>query len=80
MSGAKTILEIGTLGGYSTIWLARALPADGKVVTLELEPHHADVARANLERAGLPSGSTCASGRRWTSLAALAPRTRRRST
>ena len=53
MSGAKTILEIGTLGGYSTIWLARALPPGGKVVTLELEPHHAEVARTNLERAGL---------------------------
>ena len=56
----KTILEIGTLGGYSTIWLARALPPGGKVVTLELEPHHADVARANLEegravRAGRPA-------------------------
>jgi predicted O-methyltransferase YrrM len=51
--GAKTILEIGTLGGYSTIWLARALPADGKVVTLELDPKHAEVARANFVRAGL---------------------------
>jgi predicted O-methyltransferase YrrM len=53
MSGARTVLEIGTLGGYSTIWLARALPAGGKLVTLELDPHHADVARINLERAGL---------------------------
>ena len=53
MTGAQTILEIGTLGGYSTIWLARALPPGGKVVTLELDPHHAEVARANLERAGL---------------------------
>jgi predicted O-methyltransferase YrrM len=53
MSGAKTILEIGTLGGYSTIWLARALPPGGRVVSLELEPRHADVARANLETAGL---------------------------
>lgn len=52
MIGAKRVLEIGTLGGYSTIWLARALPADGKVVTLELDAHHADVARRNLERAG----------------------------
>ena len=51
--GAKRILEIGTLGGYSTIWLARALPADGRVVTLEFERHHAEVARANFERAGL---------------------------
>jgi len=53
MSGAKRILEIGTLGGYSTIWLARALPPGGKVVTLELEQHHADVARSNLKTAGL---------------------------
>ena len=53
ISGAERILEIGTLGGYSTIWLARALPDDGRLVTLELEPHHAAVARANLERAGV---------------------------
>lgn len=50
---AKHILEIGTLGGYSTIWLARALPPGGKVVTLEYEPKHADVARINIRRAGL---------------------------
>ncbi|PPQ38946.1 Predicted O-methyltransferase YrrM [Rhodoblastus acidophilus] len=52
-TGAKTILEIGTLGGYSTIWLARALPEDGQVVTLEYAPAHADVARSNLAAAGL---------------------------
>ena len=52
MMGARKILEIGTLGGYSTIWLARALPADGRLVTLELEPKHAQVAQANLDRAG----------------------------
>ncbi len=51
--GARSILEIGTLGGYSTIWLARALLADGKLVTLEFEPKHAEVARANFVRAGL---------------------------
>ena len=51
--GARRILEIGTLGGYSAICLARALPADGRLVTLELSPLHADVARANLARAGL---------------------------
>ena len=51
--GAKSILEIGTLGGYSTLWLARALPAGGKVITLELDPKHAEVARANFVRAGL---------------------------
>ena len=52
MAGAATILELGTLGGYSTIWLARALPPGGKLVTCEYEPHHAEVARANLARAG----------------------------
>ena len=51
--GARNILEIGTLGGYSTIWLARALPAGGRLVTLEAEPIHADVARKNISRAGL---------------------------
>lgn len=53
MSGAKRILEIGTLGGYSTIWLARALPASGRLVTLESEPKHAEVAGRNIQRAGL---------------------------
>ncbi len=51
--GARTILEIGTLAGYSTIWLARALPAGGRLVTLEVDPKHAEVARANIARAGL---------------------------
>lgn len=50
---ARRILEIGTLGGYSTIWLARALPPDGRLITLEADPAHAEVARANLEAAGL---------------------------
>ena len=50
---ARNILEIGTLGGYSTIWLARALPKGGSVVTLEAVPRHAEVARANFKRAGL---------------------------
>ena len=50
--GAKNILEIGTLGGYSTIWLARALPPDGSLITLEAEPKHAEVASANIARAG----------------------------
>jgi predicted O-methyltransferase YrrM len=53
MQGARNILEIGTLGGYSTIWLARALPPDGKLLTLEASAKHAEVARANLVRAGL---------------------------
>lgn len=51
--GARSILEVGTLGGYSTIWLARALPAGGRLVTLEFDPAHAAVARRNIERAGL---------------------------
>ncbi|MGO9837612.1 MAG: O-methyltransferase [Polyangiaceae bacterium] len=53
MLGARSILEIGTLGGYSTIWLARALPPGGRLVTLEAEAKHAEVARANVARAGL---------------------------
>ncbi|MSU62873.1 MAG: O-methyltransferase [Pedosphaera sp.] len=52
---ARTILELGTLGGYSTIWLARALPADGHLITLEADPKHAEVARANFARAGVKS-------------------------
>jgi predicted O-methyltransferase YrrM len=52
-AGARSILEIGTLGGYSTIWLARALPPGGRLVTLELDAHHAEVARTNIARAGL---------------------------
>jgi predicted O-methyltransferase YrrM len=55
MRGARRILEVGTLGGYSTIWLARALPKDGHLVTLEANATHAAVARANMERAGLES-------------------------
>jgi predicted O-methyltransferase YrrM len=51
--GARTILEIGTLGGYSTIWLARALPEGGRLVTLEFDPVHAEVARGNIAAAGL---------------------------
>ncbi len=53
LQGARTILEIGTLGGYSTIWLARALPSDGRLITLELDPKHAEVAGENIARAGL---------------------------
>ncbi len=53
MTSARRVLEIGTLGGYSAIWLARALPADGRVVTLEIDPHHAEVARAALDAVGV---------------------------
>jgi Predicted O-methyltransferase len=51
--GANKILEIGTLGGYSTIWLARALPPDGRLISLEFSPKHAEVAKSNIQRAGL---------------------------
>jgi predicted O-methyltransferase YrrM len=53
VQGARRILEIGTLGGYSTIWLARALPAGGRLISLEVDPKHEEVARANIARAGL---------------------------
>jgi predicted O-methyltransferase YrrM len=55
LQGARNILEIGTLGGYSTIWMGRALPPGGRVITLEADAKHAEVARANFERAGLAS-------------------------
>lgn len=51
--GARRVLEIGTLGGYSTIWLARGIPDDGRVVTIEAEPRHAEVARTSIDRAGV---------------------------
>jgi predicted O-methyltransferase YrrM len=51
--GARRILEVGTLGGYSTIWLARALGPDGRLITCEVDPHHAEVAGSNIARAGL---------------------------
>jgi predicted O-methyltransferase YrrM len=68
---AGSILEIGTLAGYSTIWLARALPPGGRIVTLEFEPKHADVARANLTRAGLIDRVDIRTGLALTSLALL---------
>ena len=69
---ARRILEVGTLGGYSTIWLVRALPADGKLITLEIDPHHAEVARANLDRAGLGNKVDVRVGPALETLAALA--------
>jgi predicted O-methyltransferase YrrM len=63
VQGARTILEIGTLGGYSTIWLARALPPDGSLVTLEIDPHRAAVARTNVARAGLAASVEVRVGR-----------------
>jgi predicted O-methyltransferase YrrM len=71
MAGARRILEVGTLGGYSTIWLARALPEGGRLVTLELEPHHGEVARANIARAGLGDRAEVRVGPAVHSLAAM---------
>jgi predicted O-methyltransferase YrrM len=71
MSGARRVLEIGTLGGYSTIWLARALPEGGQIVSLELNAHHAEVARANLRNAGLLDKVDLRVGRASESLADL---------
>ena len=51
--GARAVLELGTLAGYSTIWLGRALPPDGRLITLEADPRHAEIARTNIARAGL---------------------------
>jgi predicted O-methyltransferase YrrM len=70
--GARRILEIGTLGGYSTIWLARALPADGRLISLELDPRHAEVARANIRRAALEGVAEVRTGRALSSLPTLA--------
>ncbi|MEU6821429.1 O-methyltransferase [Streptomyces atriruber] len=72
IQGARRVLEVGTLGGYSTIWLARALPADGRLVTLEYKPEHADVARGNLARAGLDKIAEVRVGPALDSLTALA--------
>ncbi len=72
LAGARRILEIGTLGGYSAIWLGRALPAGGRMVSLEINPAHATVARANLERAGLDEVVEVRLGRALDSLEALA--------
>lgn len=69
--GASRILEIGTLGGYSTLWLAGALPAGGKLVTLEVNPRHASVARTNFERAGLSDRIELREGPALESLVAL---------
>lgn len=71
VAGARRILEIGTLGGYSTIWLARALPSGGRLVSLELDAHHAEVARSNIARAGLADRVEVRTGPALDSLAAL---------
>lgn len=72
LQGASRILEIGTLGGYSTIWLARALPADGRLVSLEYSPRHAEVATRNIARAGLDKVVEVRVGAALESLAELA--------
>ncbi|MEJ4044494.1 O-methyltransferase [Erwinia sp. SLM-02] len=72
ITGARRILEIGTLGGYSTIWLARALPEDGKVITLEYQPRHAEIASHNIRRAGLETKVTILVGAALDTLPTLA--------
>src|SRR5262245_45012832 len=74
---AQTILELGTLGGYSTIWLARALEPSGRLITLESEPRHAEVARANVARAGLIDRVEIRVGRALDTLPKLATEGRR---
>ena len=69
--GARRVLEIGTLGGYSAIWLARGLAPGGRLVTLEYDPHHAEVARANLARAGFAETAEVRVGRALDTLPAL---------
>ncbi len=69
---ARSILEIGTLGGYSTIWLARALPAGGRLITLEMDPEHAAVAQKNIGRAGLGDAVEIRLGRALDTLLVLA--------
>jgi predicted O-methyltransferase YrrM len=71
VNGARNILEIGTLGGYSAIWLARALPIGGRLVTLEIDAKHAEVARANLARAGVADRVEVRLGRAADTLAEL---------
>lgn len=71
MTHARRVLEIGTLGAYSSIWMARALPADGQLITLEADPTHADVARQNIHLAGLDTRITLIEGPALTSLEKL---------
>jgi predicted O-methyltransferase YrrM len=75
MTGARRVLEIGTLGGYSTVWMARELPDDGKLITLEFSPHHAQVARKNLQLAGVADKVNVIEGPALDSLAVFEPNT-----
>ena len=72
LTGARRVLEIGTLGGYSAIWMARALPEGGRLLSLEIDPHHADVSRRNLARAGLAAKTEVCVGPAAPALRALA--------
>jgi predicted O-methyltransferase YrrM len=76
VQGARNILELGTLGGYSTIWLARALPAGGRLISLEVDAKHAEVAHANLARAGLANAVEIRLGRALDTLPQLAAASR----
>ena len=78
--GAKRILEFGTLGGYSAILMARGLPADGRLISLEANAEYAEGARRSIERAGVGAGSRSALGRRWRRCRASRRRARGRST
>src|SRR4051794_6097261 len=73
LHAARKVLEIGTLAGYSTIWMARALPPGGKLISLESEPRHAEVARANLERAGVAGAVEVRVGEALKTLPVLGP-------
>lgn len=75
MIGAKNVLEIGTLTGYSSIWMARALPPEGKITTLELSPEHAEEAKSNFKRAGLQDKIELVYGKALESLDTLKDRT-----
>lgn len=72
ITGAKRILEVGTLGGYSTVWMAKALPSGGQIVTLEFDPHHAETARKNFFSAGVADRIELIEGRAADSLKSLA--------
>ena len=73
MIGAKRVLEVGTLGGYSTVWLGRALPDDGELLTIELEPQHAAIARETIKDAGLQSRCEVIEGKALDEMRALEP-------
>jgi predicted O-methyltransferase YrrM len=75
MTGARRVLEIGTLGGYSTVWMARELPDDGKLITLEFSSHHAQVARQNLQLAGVANKVDVIEGPALDSLTVFEPNT-----